>query len=224
MWFGTDNGLSKYTDQAFVTLPVGNPSDAFNPKIQAIYRDLSGLLWLGIPTGALLYDGRVWSQLDTRDGFTGNVINDIYPDTDGALWFATDGGVTRYRRGRHTPGIRIVSVKTDRVHTDLSAFPPMIAGEGMPVGMMPSVAYCEVEHQLQSGDIIVFMTDGVIEAHDGERNEYQDTGRLQDVMARFTLEMSASGVIEALIADVLDFSGSKTEPEDDMTVVVVKVQ
>ena len=99
-----------------------------------------------------------------------------------------------------------------------------LEAKGMPLGMMASVTYREVQHQLQSGDVIVFMTDGIIEAHDGEGNEYEGTGRLQRVAARFTSDMAASAMIDALIDDVSDFSGSTTEREDDMTVVVVKVK
>ena len=98
-----------------------------------------------------------------------------------------------------------------------------LSARGMPLGMMAEVAYREAEFQLQSGDVIVFMTDGIIEAHDGGGNKYQDTERLQRVTARLTPDMAASAMIDALIEDVLDFTGSKTEQEDDMTVVVVKV-
>ena len=51
--------------------------------------------------------------------------------------------------------------------------------KGMPQGMMAGIPYREVEFPLQSGDVVVFMTDGIIEARDGEGLEYQDSGRLE---------------------------------------------
>ena len=90
------------------------------------------------------------------------------------------------------------------------------------VCVMGGVGYSEVEFPLQSGDVLVFMTDGIIEAHDAEGREYQESGRLQKVLVRFTLEMSADAMVEAVIDDVAAFSGETAEQEDDITVVVVK--
>ena len=44
--------------------------------------------------------------------------------------------------------------------------------------MMAGILYREIAFQLQSGDVVVFMTDGIIEAKDSEGVEYQDTARL----------------------------------------------
>ncbi|MCH8296043.1 serine/threonine-protein phosphatase [Candidatus Poribacteria bacterium] len=54
---------------------------------------------------------------------------------------------------------------------------PLLA-KGMPLGMMAGISYREIAFQLQSGDVVVFMTDGIIEAKDSEGVEYQDTARL----------------------------------------------
>ena len=99
---------------------------------------------------------------------------------------------------------------------------PLIA-KGMPLGMMAGVGYSEVEFPLQSGDVVVFMTDGIIEAHDAEGREYQDSGRLERLLEEFTLGMSAEAMVDAVINDAIAYSGEKAEQEDDITVVVVKV-
>ena len=100
---------------------------------------------------------------------------------------------------------------------------PLIA-KGMPLGMMAGIKYSEVEFPLQSGDVITFMTDGIIEAHNNQGREYQESERLQQVLTRFTAEMSADAMVDAVIDDVAAFSGETAEQEDDITVVVVKVQ
>ena len=68
------------------------------------------------------------------------------------------------------------------------------------------------------------MTDGIIEAKDSDGREYQDTDRLQQVIAQFTSDTSAEAMVSALINDATTFGADMTpEEEDDITVVVVKV-
>ena len=103
------------------------------------------------------------------------------------------------------------------------AVDPLVS-KGMPLGMMAGISYQEIEFELQSGDVIVFMTDGIIEAKDSSGQEYQDTGRLQQVLGGFTLETPAEAMVTALIDDATTFGANMTaEEEDDITVVVVKV-
>ena len=51
---------------------------------------------------------------------------------------------------------------------------PLVA-KGMPLGMMAGISYREIEFPLASSDVLVFMTDGIIEAKDSYGVEYQDT-------------------------------------------------
>ncbi len=100
---------------------------------------------------------------------------------------------------------------------------PLLA-KGMPLGMMAGISYREIEYELQSGDVLMFMTDGIIEAKDSSGQEYQETERLQQVIAQFTADTSAEAMVSALINDATTFGAQMTaEEEDDITVVVVKV-
>ena len=94
---------------------------------------------------------------------------------------------------------------------------------GMPLGMRAGIQYAEEQFQLESGDVAVFMTDGIIEAMDGEANYYADSGRLEKIIGQFTPQMPASAMVEAVITDAIDFGGDKANRDDDMTVVVAKV-
>lgn len=85
-------------------------------------------MWFGSMGGVAGYDGITWTSLDTRDGLVDNTVRNIYQDSDGALWFWTQKGATRYRRSTSRPGIRIVSVRTNQRYTDLSAIPPITTG------------------------------------------------------------------------------------------------
>ena len=90
--------------------------------------------------------------------------------------------------------------------------------------MMAGILYREIAFQHQSGDVLVFMTDGIIEAKDGSGTEYQETDRLQQVLSQLTSDTPAEAMVNALIDDATTFGADMTaEEEDDITVVVVKV-
>ena len=118
---------------------------------------------------------------------------------------------------------------------------------GMPLGMKAGVQYAEEQFPLQSGDMIIFMTDGIIEARDSEEQQYSDSGRLEETILQFTPDWSAESMVEAILNDAMDFGGDKLARDanpndvlisvpnrnqnkngrlrltDDMTVVVAKV-
>jgi len=76
---------------------------------------------------------------------------------------------------------------------------------------------------LQSGDVVILMTDGIIEAQDSEEQQYSESGRLEKTISQFTSDISAEAMVEAIIADAIDFGGDKATRDDDMTVVVAKI-
>ena len=95
---------------------------------------------------------------------------------------------------------------------------------GLPLGMRLGIQYNEEQFKLQSGDVLILMTDGIIEAKDNEENDYSDSGRLEETISKFTPGISAEAMVDAIIADAIDFSNGKASRDDDMTVVVAKIQ
>jgi len=112
------------------------------------------------------------------------------------------------------------------------AYPLLLQGDeikalksgGLPLGMRAGMPYSEENFQLQSGDVLVLMTDGIIETQDSEENYYSDSGRLERTIKSSTQDMSAESMVEAILNDAMDFGGSKSQRDDDMTVVVAKVK
>jgi serine phosphatase RsbU (regulator of sigma subunit) len=90
----------------------------------------------------------------------------------------------------------------------------------LPLGMMPNVSYPDWELELQSGDVILFYTDGIIEA-ENEAEEMYGAERLEQVVTRMEPTMNAEEIIEAILQDVTNFVGT-AEQYDDMTVVAVR--
>jgi len=91
---------------------------------------------------------------------------------------------------------------------------------GLPLSIMPNVSYPDWELELQAGDVVIFYTDGIIEAQN-ESEEMYGTERLKQVVAHIDSTMNAEEMIKTILQDVADFVGT-AEQYDDMTVVVVK--
>jgi len=95
--------------------------------------------------------------------------------------------------------------------------------KGVPLGIMADAEYNEKYLQLQSEDVLILMTDGIIETKQDIANYYSDSGRLEKTISQFTQHITAEDMVEAIIVDAIDFGGNKETRDDDMTVVVAKV-
>jgi len=124
LWLGSDGDVSVYDDQQWVTL---SPQIRLT-QVNALCQTTDGQMWFGTARGVVHSDETAWTVLDTRDGLTSNAIHSICGDETGALWFTTDQGVTRYLPSRIAPKVRLISVKTDVVYTELKQIPPITTG------------------------------------------------------------------------------------------------
>jgi LacI family transcriptional regulator len=92
---------------------------------------------------------------------------------------------------------------------------------GLPLGTPLSAlrAYEEAELHLAPGDLLVLVSDGIVEAMN-ERREMYGFGRLERTLAAGP-RTSAEAMLGHLLADVGVFAGD-TEAHDDMAIVVVR--
>jgi len=93
--------------------------------------------------------------------------------------------------------------------------------EGFPLGLFPSVSYEEQTVQAREDDIIVFVSDGILDAED-EKEEMYGNKRLNDVICEHG-QSTASEIAGAILADVTRFQGMR-ERFDDETIIVLKVR
>jgi sigma-B regulation protein RsbU (phosphoserine phosphatase) len=91
---------------------------------------------------------------------------------------------------------------------------------GIPVGLLPESKYEERELQLEPGDVLVFYTDGVIEARN-YANEDFGMKRLAGVV-RENSQDDPRSLVKAINAAVDDFIGS-VPLHDDRTLLVLKM-
>lgn len=92
----------------------------------------------------------------------------------------------------------------------------------LPLGVRPDTAYQSVECPLEAGDVLLFYSDGVIEAQDDREGEYGED-RLRELLAQAGRErLGAEALIERLFWDVGRFSASVGQ-QDDITAIAVRV-
>ena len=94
-------------------------------------------------------------------------------------------------------------------------------GDAFPLGIIDDPEYEETKFQLQSGDMVIFYTDGVVEAMN-KKGEMYGFDRFQEVI-RENRGLDAEVFMGKLIDDINSFVG-KAEQHDDLTIVVIKVE
>ena len=92
---------------------------------------------------------------------------------------------------------------------------------GLPLGVVVGEIYEEHQVDLQPGDLLLLMTDGIVEAMNAQRDLY-GFPRLEAALANCD-KTDAQTVLDGIFDSVFDFMGGAA-PQDDMTLVVVKVR
>ena len=93
-------------------------------------------------------------------------------------------------------------------------------GDRFPLGIIKECHYQEMRVSLKQGDILVFYTDGMVEAVNEKGELYGFERFLKSIEEG--RELGTNELLEKLIRDVLLYVG-KVEQYDDLTIVVVKV-
>lgn len=89
---------------------------------------------------------------------------------------------------------------------------------GMPLGLMPGQDYPEQEAVIDNHDLVLFYTDGVVEAHNAERDMF-GRPRLQELLKD---PAHADHIVEYLMDRLGAFAGETWEQEDDITLVTLR--
>ena len=95
-----------------------------------------------------------------------------------------------------------------------------IAAEGFPLGLFPGAVYEQFTFSTQPGDMIVFFSDGIVDAENSD-HEMFGTDRLNHVLQN-QASTTAETTVDAVLGAVTEFQAG-TEHFDDETVVVLRV-
>jgi sigma-B regulation protein RsbU (phosphoserine phosphatase) len=94
-----------------------------------------------------------------------------------------------------------------------------LKGTGMLLGAIEEATYEEASLTMESGDIIVFYTDGIPDAINAKKEDYGEE-RLKEVVL-VNSKAGAKGMLKAIEKSIHQFIGN-TAPFDDITLMVVK--
>lgn len=93
-----------------------------------------------------------------------------------------------------------------------------LRARGMPLGLMPGMAYEEKEAVLEPGDSVLLHSDGIVEAHDPERGMF-GFPRLKQTVGDAP---GGQPLIDRVLRDLDGFTGPGAEQEDDITMVTLE--
>jgi len=88
---------------------------------------------------------------------------------------------------------------------------------GMPLGMMPGSRYDVQEAVLEPGDSLLLYSDGLVEAHNAQRDMF-GFPRLMNLMAAHA---GGTALVDFLLCELATFTGAHVEQEDDVTMMAV---
>jgi sigma-B regulation protein RsbU (phosphoserine phosphatase) len=102
-----------------------------------------------------------------------------------------------------------------------SGEPVTVRAEGFPLGLFPDVTYDELNMAAEPGDVIVFVSDGILDAENALGEMYGQE-RLAGLLCS-RRGQPAQEIADAILADVSRFQGDH-ERFDDETIIVLKVR
>ena len=89
----------------------------------------------------------------------------------------------------------------------------------MPLGLMSGMVYEEKEIELETGENVLFYSDGLVGAHDPE-GEMFGFPRLRRLVAEH--EAEEGSLVDLLMDELRSFTGDGWEQEDDITLVTLR--
>jgi serine phosphatase RsbU (regulator of sigma subunit)/anti-sigma regulatory factor (Ser/Thr protein kinase) len=93
-----------------------------------------------------------------------------------------------------------------------------LRARGMPLGLMPGMTYEEKETVLARGESVLLHSDGIVEAHDPDREMF-GFPRLKQTVAEAP---GGQRLIDRVLRDLASFTGAGAEQEDDITMVTLE--
>jgi signal transduction histidine kinase/ligand-binding sensor domain-containing protein len=112
MWFGTENGLTRYDGDRF-TVYQSDPSDPTSlahPRVYTLYLGRNGDLWLGTWNGLERFEPASGTFTHFLSGY---VVLSIYEDEAGILWVGTLAGLTHLDPDNPEPTIFLSGTSSD---------------------------------------------------------------------------------------------------------------
>ncbi|MCI0696061.1 hypothetical protein L0337_29180 [candidate division KSB1 bacterium] len=100
LWLACQEGFVRFDGARFVLFDKSNCPGLRENFIYDIEEDWEGNLWLATNGGGVSrFDGKSCTTFDTGNGLASNVVKRILIGRDQTIWFGTENGVTRLKKG-----------------------------------------------------------------------------------------------------------------------------
>lgn len=179
----------------------GMPAALFMVAVHTLCRHLSSL---SRHPGATLKQLNTTLSEDNPGGMFVTLIHGLYEPASGEVVLASGGHPPPLLR-RADGQVEVLDAPTGRLL-------------GFEEG---DFAYPETHVQLAAGDMLIFFTDGAVEAHEPGGRTMFGTDRLMDVARRFTADKPLS-VCAELVKNAVDSFTAAKELQDDLTMLILR--
>jgi signal transduction histidine kinase/ligand-binding sensor domain-containing protein len=104
VWISNDEGLFYRASEGAIQRIDWDRFGHKNPAADLLADQSQGGLWLGFVDGGIAYfrDGQVRSSYNAADGLSSGAVTALQRGSDGVVWVATAGGLSRVKDGRVT--------------------------------------------------------------------------------------------------------------------------
>ncbi len=102
LWLATYEGLVRFDGVTFTVFDKKNTPQFQDNRINAIYQDNLGNIWVGTGKGLLCYQKGKFISYTTKEGLPGNTIYSVYQDNLDNLWIGTNQGLASYKDSKFT--------------------------------------------------------------------------------------------------------------------------
>lgn len=197
--------------------------DAPDPLLGVVVGDASGK---SIPAAMLMAVARSIARSEARDHQTPQevmretnrwIAHDIPPRAFVAMGYATLD--VRSRRLALANAGQLAPLRRTAADGEIAYLE--VPGNTLPLGIAPDTPYATLEVPLAAGDLLLFYTDGIVEAQNKERHLF-GFERLEAIV-RDCGDEAPREVIARIVAAVAAFSGRRPQ-HDDMTLVAIRIE
>jgi signal transduction histidine kinase/ligand-binding sensor domain-containing protein len=102
VWMSHEEGLFHFLDERVIERVPWARLGRREPATALLHDAVQGVLWLGFRDGGVAYfkDGQLRASYAASEGLGEGLVGGFHIDANGALWAATEGGLSRIKDGR----------------------------------------------------------------------------------------------------------------------------
>jgi PAS domain S-box-containing protein len=142
------------------------------------------------------------------------VNNILHPDIPPNMFVTCLAAILDIRTGR----LQYANAGHDLPYVRHASGVSELRATGMPLGLMPDMRYEQKEITLEPGESILLYSDGLVEAHDSQREMF-GFPRMQEFVGAHP---GGASLIDFLLAELEQFTGEDWEQEDDIVLLTLQ--